>query len=150
MEDRAFASQAATLYTTYHLVQIIIYRPFIRVPRGRSLSRSHSAQRSSFSQKALSICLTAARAGAHILEIQTRRGMLNITNVIHVSFVCAGVLLVHLWDLIRQFGMSRGVVSPEGRAQMSQEISSVMGEIGDIMARLEEVSSKWELAREML
>ncbi|TBU33907.1 fungal-specific transcription factor domain-containing protein [Dichomitus squalens] len=150
MEDRAFASQAATLYTTYHLVQILIYRPFIRIPRGRSLSRLYSAERSTFSHKALSICLNAARAGAYILDVQTRRGMLNITNVIHVSFVCAGVLLVHLWDLIRQYGMSRGAVSPEGRAQMSQGISSVMGEIGDLMAKLEEVSAKWELAREML
>ena len=150
MEDRAFASQAATLYTTYHLVQIIIYRPFIRVPRGRSLSRSHSAQRSSFSQKALSICLTAARAGAHILEIQTRRGMLNITNVLHVSFVCAGVLLVYLWDLIRQYGVQRGAVPAETLSPLLHEISSVMGELEDTMARLEEVSDKWELAREML
>ncbi|KAI1784087.1 fungal-specific transcription factor domain-containing protein [Ganoderma leucocontextum] len=150
MEDRTFASQAATLYTTYHLVQIIIYRPFIHIPRGRSLNRPYSSQRSAFSQTALSICLNAARAGAYIMDVQTRRGMLNITNIIHVSFVCAGVLLVRLWDLIGQYGTSRGIVSPEGRAQMSQEISSIVGEIGDVMARLEEVSPKWELAREML
>ncbi len=150
MEDRFFASQAATLLTTYHLVQIITYRPFIRIPRLRSLHRPISAQRSMFSQKALAICLNSARAGAHILDVQTKRGMLNITNVVHVSFVCAGVLLVHLWDLIRQYGMARGIVSPETRAHMSQEISSVMAEIGDVMARLEDVSAKWELAREML
>ena len=150
MEDRAFASQAATLCTTYHLVQILIYRPFIRIPRGRSTNPLISAQRTAWSQKALSVCLNSARAGAYILDVQTRRGMLNITNVVHVSFVCAGVLLVHLWDLIRQYGMSRGIVSAEARTQMSQEISSVMGEIGDLMARLEEVSAKWELAREML
>ena len=76
--------------------------------------------------------------------------MLNITNVIHVSFVCAGVLLVRLWDLVRQYGMSRGTVAREGRAQMAQEISSIVNEIGDVMARLEEVSPKWEIAREML
>ncbi|TFK86622.1 hypothetical protein K466DRAFT_492433 [Polyporus arcularius HHB13444] len=150
MEDRFFASQAATLLTTYHLVQIITYRPFIRIPRLRSLHRPISAQRSMFSQKALAICLNSARAGAYILDVQTKRGMLNITNVVHVSFVCAGVLLVHLWDLIRQYGMARGIVSPETRAHMSQEISSVMAEIGDVMARLEDVSAKWELAREML
>ena len=81
--------------------------------------------------------------------MQTNRGMLNITNVVHVSFVCAGVLLVHLWDLIRQYGTLRGL-SMEAHLHMSQEISSVMGEIGDVMTRLEKVSSKWELAREML
>ena len=150
MEGRFFASQAATLHTTYHLVQIIIYRPFIRVPRPSSFHRPMSAQRSMFSQKALAICLNSARAGAYILDVQGKRGMLNITNVVHVSFVCAGVLLVHLWDLIRQYGMSRGIVSAEARTQMSQEISSVMGEIGDLMARLEDVSAKWELAREVL
>ncbi|KAI0703341.1 fungal-specific transcription factor domain-containing protein [Cerioporus squamosus] len=150
MEDRFFASQAATLHTTYHLVQIITYRPFIRIPRLRSLHRPMSAQHSMFSQKALAICLNSARAGAYILDVQTKRGMLNITNVVHVSFVCAGVFLVHLWDLIRQYGMSRGIVSAETRAQMSHEISSVMGEIGDVMGRLEDVSAKWELAREML
>ncbi|PIL36105.1 transcription factor [Ganoderma sinense ZZ0214-1] len=150
MEDRIFASQAATLYSTYHLVQILIYRPFIHIPRGRSLNRPYSSQRAAFSQKSLSICLNSARAAAYILDVQTRRGMLNITNVIHVSFVCAGVLLVRLWDLVRQYGTSRGTVSREGRAQIAQEISSIMNEIGDVMARLEEVSPKWEIAREML
>ncbi|KAI0355562.1 hypothetical protein OH77DRAFT_1495869 [Trametes cingulata] len=149
MEDRAFASQAATLYTTYHLVQILIYRPFIRIPRGPS-PRFQSSREHAFSHKALAICLSSARAGAYILDVQTRRGMLNITNVVHVSFVAAGVLLIHLWDLIRQYGIHGRIASPDARVQMSQEISSVMGEIGDLMARLEEVSPKWELAREML
>ena len=41
MEDRTFATQAATLYTTYHLVQILIYRPFSQMaaylpPDGRA------------------------------------------------------------------------------------------------------------------
>nr|VWO95032.1 Zn(2)-C6 fungal-type domain-containing protein [Ganoderma boninense] len=150
MGGRIFASQAATLYSTYHLVQILIYRPFIHIPRGRWLNRPYSSQRAAFSQKSLSICLNSARAAAYILDVQTRRGMLNITNVIHVSFVCAGVLLVRLWDLVRQYGMSRGTVAREGRAQMAQEISSIVNEIGDVMARLEEVSPKWEIAREML
>ena len=150
MEERTFASQAATLYTTYHLVQILVYRPFIRVPRMRSAAHPVSSERSAFAHKALSVCLSSARAASYILDVQIKRGMLNITNVVHVSFVCAGVLLVHLWDLIRQYGMSRGIASAETRAQMSHEISSVMGEIGDLMGRLEEVSAKWELAREML
>ncbi|KAI0745137.1 fungal-specific transcription factor domain-containing protein [Earliella scabrosa] len=149
MEERTFASQAATLYTTYHLVQILVYRPFIRVPRMRSAAHPVSSERSAFSHKALSVCLSSARAASYILDVQTNRGMLNITNVVHVSFVCAGVLLVHLWDLIRQYGTLRGL-SMEARLHMSQEISSVMGEIGDVMTRLEKVSSKWELAREML
>ena len=150
MEDRRFGSQAATLYTTYHLVQILIYRPFIHIPRGLSSSRPISARRSAFSHKAMSICLNSARAADYILDVQTKQGMLNITNIVHVSFVCAGVLLVYLWDLIRQYGSQRGAASVEARSQMSQEISSVMGEIGDLMGRLEDVSSKWELAREML
>ncbi|KAI0743522.1 fungal-specific transcription factor domain-containing protein [Daedaleopsis nitida] len=149
MEDRSFASQAATLHTTYHLIQILIYRPFVRIPRGPSQNRLYSLQRSAFSHKAMSVCLNSARAAAYILDVQTARGMLNITNIIHVSFVCAGVLLVHLWDLIRQYGTLRGLAI-ESRSHMSQEISSVMNEIGDLMTRLEEVSSKWELAREML
>ncbi|KAI0630271.1 fungal-specific transcription factor domain-containing protein [Trametes polyzona] len=150
MEDRAFASQAATLYTTYQLVQILIYRPFIRIPRAMHVPRPTLSRRQAFSQKALAICLSSARAAAYILDVQVQRGMLNITNVIHVSFVCAGVLLIHLWDLIRQYGVQRRISHPDARAQMSQEISSVMGEIGDLMERLEQVSAKFELAREML
>ncbi|KAI0769708.1 fungal-specific transcription factor domain-containing protein [Trametes elegans] len=150
MEDRAYASQAATLHTTYHLVQILIHRRFIRIPRMSSSVRPISARRHVLSQKALAICLNHARAGAYILDVQIQRGMTNITNVIHVSFVAAGVLLIHLWDLIRQYGIQRRFASAEMRAQMSQQISSVMGEIGDLMGRLEEVSPKWELAREML
>lgn len=150
MEDRMFATQAATLYTTYHSVQILVHRPFILIPRMRALSRPITAQRSIQGQKALSICLSSARAAAHILDVQTKRGMLNITNVVHISFVCAGVFLVHLWDLIRQYGTHSGLISAEGRAHMSHDISSVMGELGDVMAHLEDISSKWELAREML
>ncbi|KAL7281745.1 hypothetical protein ACG7TL_005063 [Trametes sanguinea] len=149
MEDRAFATQAATLYTTYHLVQIIVYRAFVHIPRGPWAALPQSSRRHALSQKALAICLSSARASGHILDVQMRRGMLNINNVVHVSFVAAGVLLVHLWDLIRQYGTQRWV-SVEARAQMSQEISSVMGEIGECMARLEEISAKWELAREIL
>ncbi|KAL1939894.1 hypothetical protein VTO73DRAFT_9594 [Trametes versicolor] len=153
MEDRAFASQAATLYTTYQLVQILIYRPFIRIPRiprGPQPARSPLSRRQAFSQKALAICLSSARAGAYILDVQIQRGMSNLTNVVHVSFVCAGVLLTHLWDLIRQYGVQRRVSGADTRLQMSQEISSVLGEIGDLIARLEEVSPKYELAREMI
>lgn len=153
MEDRAFASQAATLYTTYQLVQILIYRPFIRIPRiprGPHPARSPLSRRQAFSQKALAICLSSARAGAYILDVQIQRGMSNLTNVVHVSFVCAGVLLTHLWDLIRQYGVQRRVSGADTRLQMSQEISSVLGEIGDLIARLEEVSPKYELAREMM
>ncbi|KAI0675220.1 fungal-specific transcription factor domain-containing protein [Trametes maxima] len=150
MEDRRFASQAATLYTTYQLVQILIYRPFVHVPRGIHASRSLSLRRREISQNALAICLCSARSAAHILDVQVNRGMLNITNVVHVSFVCAGVLLIHLWDLIRQYGLQRRLPPSDARAQIALEISSVMGEIGDLMARLEEVSPKWELAREML
>ncbi|KAI0329728.1 hypothetical protein GY45DRAFT_1324710 [Cubamyces sp. BRFM 1775] len=149
MEDRAFASQAATLYTTYHLVQIIVYRAFVRIPRGVSTSPPQPTRRILFSQKAMTICLSSARAAAYILDVQMKRGMTNLTNVVHVSFACAGVLLVHLWDLIRQYGTQRWL-STDARTQMAQEIASVLAEIGDTMARLEEVSAKWELAREML
>ncbi|KAH9858811.1 fungal-specific transcription factor domain-containing protein [Lenzites betulinus] len=150
MEDRAFASQAATLYTTYQMVQILIYRPFIRIPRGIHMAHPIPPRRQAFSQKSLAICLSSARAASYILDVQISRGMLNITNIIHVSYVCAGVLLMHLWDLIRQYGVQRHMSPPDARAQMSQEISSIMGEIGDWIARLEDVSAKWELAREML
>lgn len=149
MEDRAFASQAATLYTTYHLVQILVYRAFIRIPRSVPQSPPQPTRRDVFSQKAMTICLSSARAASYILDVQMKRGMLNLTNVVHVSFACAGVLLVRLWDLIRQYGTQRWL-STDARTQMAQEIASVLAEIGDTMARLEEISAKWELAREML
>ncbi|KAI8993102.1 fungal-specific transcription factor domain-containing protein [Trametes punicea] len=149
MEDPAFGTQAATLYTAYHLVQTLIYRPFIRIPRGSSASLPQSSRRHACSQKALAICVSSARACAYIHSVQMRRGMWSINNIVHVSFVSAGIFLVHLWDLIRQYGTQRWS-SPEERSQMSQEISSVMAELGDCMARLEEISPKWELAREML
>ena len=147
MEDRTFATQAATLYTTYHLVQILIYRPFIRIPRGHPARLPFPMPHSPTSHKAMAICLSSARAAAHILDVQTRRGMLNITNIVHVSFFCAGVLLIHFWDLVRQLASQR---APDARAYLAQELSAAMGEIADVMQRLEEVSPKWELAREML
>ncbi|KAH9929511.1 fungal-specific transcription factor domain-containing protein [Epithele typhae] len=145
MQDRAFASQAATLHTTYHMIQILIYRPFIRVPHAPS--RGRLVHHSPMSSKAMSICLNSVRASNFIMDVQTRRGMLNVTNVLHVSFFNAGVLLVHFWDLVRQFSSHR---SQEVRALISHEASTAMGEISAMIARLEDVAQRWELAREML
>ncbi|OBZ67272.1 putative transcriptional regulatory protein C3C7.04 [Grifola frondosa] len=156
MENRIFASQAATLHTTYHLVQILVYRPFISVrhamPRGSLLPQSYRklSDRPSLSSTALSICVNSAKAAAHILEIQVTRGMSNITNVIHVSFVCTGVLLVHLWDMIGRELSRAPLSSPDEQAQTAHAFDALMGEISNLVDMLEEASVRWELARDML
>ncbi|KAF8910393.1 fungal-specific transcription factor domain-containing protein [Mucidula mucida] len=89
-QDDLSSNLSATLYTTYYLTQMLIYRPFIPAPMSNN---------STFPFPALSICTNAARSSARIIEEQLQRGLWNVPNLNAVSIVSASMLLVHVWDL---------------------------------------------------
>ncbi|KAF9227310.1 hypothetical protein BS17DRAFT_775262 [Gyrodon lividus] len=96
IEDPLFANQSATLYITYYLIQIIIYRPFLP-PSLRSAS--NTPPHSSMPVPCIAICVNASKCCSRILKIQLSRGLSNIPSLICAAHMCAAILLMHFWDL---------------------------------------------------
>ncbi|KAH7926730.1 hypothetical protein BV22DRAFT_1008428 [Leucogyrophana mollusca] len=95
-EDQLFANQSATLYTTYYLIQILIYRPFLPVSL-RSLA--NRPPHSNMPVPCIAICVNAGKCCARILRIQIQRGLSNIPSLICAAHMCAAILLMNFWDL---------------------------------------------------
>lgn len=138
MDDTPFASQAATLFATYHLLQALIQRPFLAIK---------SSLPSTDALKARSLYLNASRASADIAHAQLRRGSGDVVTFLHVLSSAIGTLLVQLWDLIRVHGEDAG--EDDGRAA-GEQMSALLDEIGGHFERLQELAPAWELARTML
>ncbi|KAK1232778.1 Gypsy retrotransposon integrase-like protein 1, partial [Marasmius sp. AFHP31] len=93
MADPVFLHQSATLYMTYHWVQIHVHRPFIPRP-GRDPVLPFPS---------LAICSNAARRIVHIAEVlQDRRDsgvvpLEMIPNILSPLFTATTILLVSIW-----------------------------------------------------
>ncbi|KAF9241629.1 fungal-specific transcription factor domain-containing protein [Melanogaster broomeanus] len=95
-EDPLFANQSATLYITYYLIQIIIYRPFLP-PSLRSATNTYP--HSNMPIPSIAICVNAARCCSRILKAQITRGLSNTPSLICSAHMCAAILLMNYWDL---------------------------------------------------
>lgn len=153
MPTSTFAGQAATLYTTYHLMQILIYKAFIVVPRPllrndrAGMQYKNNAHRSKLSDSALAICISSAKACAYILETQIQRGMSNINNVIHSAFVCCGVLLIHWWGTIVK--AIRDTSTSEARDTPADDdtyLHDTVTNLSKFMEMLDALSPRWTMA----
>ncbi|EMD37384.1 hypothetical protein CERSUDRAFT_154019 [Gelatoporia subvermispora B] len=151
MENDIFASQAASLMTLYHLVQIICYRPFLTLPSGFRYPRQPElSEQSDFARSALSICINAAKAGTDILAVQTQRGMSNVNNVVQSSFMYAGVFLVGVWTLVAREKQGTGAASSrERKRDTMQTMMSLLDYLAKLVKMLDEFSNRWELASEI-
>lgn len=101
MPDPLFASQSATLYTSYYLLLLLVYRPFIPPPNAARVNGKPEITEE-YPFPALAICVSAARAGVRILERQIARGASNIPNLIAVAHLCGATLLVDVWESKKQ------------------------------------------------
>ncbi|KAF7315466.1 Zn(2)-C6 fungal-type domain-containing protein [Mycena indigotica] len=94
-ENFHFFQQSASLYASYYHVQIQIHRPFIPVP-GRS---------SPLSYPSLAVCANSARSCAHVMDVQSRRGILPLAHVKMALFDSSVILLLIIWS-----GKKNGVI----------------------------------------
>ncbi|KAJ7045175.1 fungal-specific transcription factor domain-containing protein [Mycena alexandri] len=92
-------NQSACLYVVYYHVQISLHRPFIPSPGTHSSLSTHP--RTSF--PSLAICANAARSCAHVMDIQTKRGVgpLHNPQVISAIFDSAVILLMNVFHRSR-------------------------------------------------
>lgn len=141
MQDIVFSTQAATLYTTYYLVQILIYKPFIH----RSTSGQGKKPRSStFPFPAASICVKAAESCARILDSQMQRGLGFIPNCISVAHICGAILTAEIWDLKcreKAYAAQFEDVKPPSTA-----IDALIADLSIFTKALRAVESSWEIA----
>ncbi|KAJ7772586.1 fungal-specific transcription factor domain-containing protein [Mycena maculata] len=94
-EDSTFSQQSASLYVSYYHIQIQIHRPFLPRP-------GHS---SPLSYPSLAVCANSARACAHIMDVQSRRGILPLAHVMMGLFDSSVILLLIIWSG-KQSGMT--------------------------------------------
>ncbi|KAH8080269.1 fungal-specific transcription factor domain-containing protein [Cristinia sonorae] len=149
-KDIIITNSSATLITTYYMVQIVAHRPFIPMPTSGSLAgfqnrKNNHAVRPDFPWKCLAICTNAAKATSEIVESYAHHVMnKNIASLANCCYIAAGVLLVHLWILK---AMERENVMPEGgKTALDERMKDVTGTLEKLMARLEEIAPKLEVA----
>ncbi|KAK0215758.1 fungal-specific transcription factor domain-containing protein [Armillaria fumosa] len=84
-DDTLFLYQSAVLYTTYYMLQIHIYRPFLRTG-------------SLLSEPSLAISTTVARSCARILQVHlTRIGTIG-PHILMGAFMSGTVLAMNIWS----------------------------------------------------
>lgn len=89
-----FSREAAILFATFHYVQIIVHRPFIRT----SPSVSSSSKQASL--LSLTICANAARSTSNVLEaFYTFNAP---PPVPFAAFFSGVVLMINIWDSRRR------------------------------------------------
>jgi hypothetical protein len=149
LSNDIFANQAATLYNSYYLNQILIYRPFIPFP---TISNDPSRPRVSpiaypdFPFPAQAICINAAKSCARIVEAQMKRGFSNVPNLIAVSHISAALLLTGVWDLKAKELAHQTDQLEDIKPQFIQKIQTLLDDVDVFIKALEYVELRWDNA----
>ncbi|KAI5118928.1 hypothetical protein M0805_003752 [Coniferiporia weirii] len=142
IEHDIFANQSATIYTSYYLALILIYRPFSQASVYLPQQDIPAKPKALFPFPADSICSNSAHAAIRIIEVQMRRGLSNIPNMIAVSQVCAATLLM---------GLHASQATHEGDLETKKgESERVMQDVEKCIRCLELAESRWIMARKFL
>jgi hypothetical protein len=139
MDNDAFGNQSATMFSTYHLLLILVHRPF-SMPRSQA-----EGFESPFPSAA--ICLNAARSCARIVDGQRRRGFSNAPILIHSSNICAAVLMAHIWDLKAK---QKAGVAADIKPPIQVTIDELIADVDIFIKALEWAAVKWEIAGQAL
>ncbi len=142
LENPIYSNLSATLYTTYYLTQMLIYRPFIPSPAACDGRPSNST--SSFPFPALAICTNAAKSCAHIVEEQMLRGLWNIPNLIAISHISCGMLLVGVWDLKAKEKARLANGAEDIKPPLVQALEPLMKDIAIFLKALEWAAPRYE------
>lgn len=135
-------NQAATLFTTYYLTQMLIYRPFILAPvKHPAVSHGSPQTCSSLSFRALNICTSAAKSCARIVEEQMQRGYSNVPNLIGVAPISAAILLVSIWGLKAKAQLEQ--VAEDIKPPIAHTIETLMADVSIFIRALEWALPRW-------
>ncbi|KZS98644.1 hypothetical protein SISNIDRAFT_481356 [Sistotremastrum niveocremeum HHB9708] len=135
LTDPTFSNQSATLYTTYYLELLLIYRPFIP-PLTASSHLDKKELSSTYPFPALAICTSAARAGVRVLETQWGRGASNVPNLLAAAHLCGAILVMKVWQAKKE--------------DRHADTSEWMSDIQKCLRALEVMQNRWYPAGPLL
>ena len=158
MDNLELSVQSATLYVSYYLTLMLIYRPLITKCPSSSSIIPHKPFPSKLSpaipdaNSAIHICTNAARSCARIVEVQLRVGVNNfyIPSVINIAYVCAGFLSYMIWNLKAQEKAQRSESSRDVKPPIAQSIEDHMADAHIFVRALEQTKLRWDIVDSML
>jgi hypothetical protein len=159
MDNLEQSVQSATLYVSYYLTLMLIYRPLITMSPPSSSTIPHQPYPSELSppmfpdtNSTILICTNAARSCARIVEVQLRDGMNNfyIPSVINIAYVCAGFLSYMIWNMKAQEKAQRSECSRDVKPPIAQSIEDHMADAHIFMRALEQTKLRWDIVDSML
>ncbi|KAG5639399.1 hypothetical protein H0H81_002931 [Sphagnurus paluster] len=143
---------AATLQSTYHLIEMLIYQAFIPSPYSRTgaLGATPPPSRQSLLPfSALDKCVEAARSCARICETQTLQSLLSWPIYIYAAQVCSSMLLVKIWDIKMQEKTMRAQGLEDIKPPI-QVIEPLMADVKVFLRILEWAEPRWGFIRAFL
>lgn len=144
MKDPYFANQSVTLYTTYYLIHILIYRPFLP---GSLRSLSNAPPHTNMPVPCVAVCVNAGKSCAKILRSQIQQGISNIPTLICGSHMCAAILLMNFWDLKwqeRRQLQSGGV--EDVKPMLAPAMAELLDDVSFFVKVLKHVRPRWRNA----
>jgi hypothetical protein len=160
-ENEVFAQQSAALFTTYYLLQILIYRPFAAppctwsVPPGAppgacAVQEQHAHPHAGFPFPAAAICGTAARALADIADQLLMRALGDAPILITGAQLAAAVLIAHAWELKVRGQVARAAdVKPQPPSEQAA-VEAALADVEKVLQVLEAAKDRWPSASGVL
>ncbi|KAF7361833.1 Zn(2)-C6 fungal-type domain-containing protein [Mycena venus] len=146
IKDEEFSNQSASLYTTYYLAEMLMYRAFIPPVASPSAPVS-PVPHISASFPALVFCINAARSSARIMEPQVARGWTNTPILIAVAQLSAAILTLGVWDAKAKQDQE---FAEDVKPPIAHTIASLMDDIGIFIHALELAEPRWENVAHLL
>lgn len=144
IEDPLFSNQSATLYITYYMIQIIIYRPF--GPPSLQ-SPMNIVPHINMPIPCIAICVNAGKCVSRILKAQMSRGYWHTPTLILGSHVCAAILLMNFWDLKWQERKQlRCDAFEDVKSPLSLAMAELLEDVSVFIEALESVKPRWRNA----
>lgn len=154
MEDSALASQCAYINLTYHVVRIVVYRPFIMRPSNDS--PEHSSP--SVTRKAMMAGTASARAIIRLIKAQSSFSIVSVPSVLHTSFYAAGQMLLRIWDIKakekekkdRRNVLGQFVDAGNENDSLTKEIDELVVGVRTVIDLYENVKTRWDFVQPIL
>ncbi|KAF8161144.1 fungal-specific transcription factor domain-containing protein [Crassisporium funariophilum] len=154
IDNPMLSNQSTTIYTTYYLTQMLIHRPLIAsaaspppTPAGNPYPSNFPPPVSPLPNPAIVVCTNAARSCARIVEILLQRGtdFFHVPNIINVAYVCAGSLLLSVWNMkgLEKDLRDRGL--PDIKPPLAQVIEEQLADAKIFLRALELVRPRWDV-----
>jgi hypothetical protein len=160
-ENQIFAQQSAALFTTYYLLQILIYRPFVAPPCTWSappgapagacaVQERHAHPHAGFPFPAAAICGAAARALADIADQLVVRALGDAPVLITAAQLAAAVLVAYAWELKVRAQVARAADVKPAAANERPAVVSALADVEKVLHVLEAAKERWSSAGALL